>query len=47
MGRNDEDVRKQLNKAKEMLGIPEDRADEIFNDDTNHKQEKRKKREQE
>lgn len=45
MSRKEDNARKQLDQAKEMLGISDERADEIFNDNANHKQEKRKEKE--
>ncbi|MFB6203416.1 MAG: hypothetical protein ABEK01_02900 [Candidatus Nanohaloarchaea archaeon] len=40
-----DDAEKQLEKAKEMLGISDDRADEIFNAEPDHKQRKRAEKE--
>ena len=47
MSRKEDNARKQLDEAKEMLGISDERADEIFNDETNHKQKKREELKQE
>ena len=41
MSKKEDNARKQLDEAKEMLGISDERADEIFQDDVNHKQKKR------
>lgn len=45
MAANNDKAREQLDKAKEMLGISDERADEIFNDDVDHKQKKRRQEE--
>lgn len=45
MAQNNDKAKEQLDKAKEMLGISDDRADEIFNDDVDHKEKKRSQQE--
>ncbi|MFB6182604.1 MAG: hypothetical protein ABEI78_00925 [Candidatus Nanohaloarchaea archaeon] len=43
---NNDKAEKQKRKAKEMLGISDDRAEEIFEDQPDHKQKKKKEREE-
>lgn len=44
--RRQSEAEKQMRKAKEMLGISDERAEEIFQDEPDRKQKKRKELEQ-
>lgn len=47
MSKNNRAAKKQLDKAKDMLGISDERAEELFDDSASHKSKDKSQKEEE